>query len=132
MKVVEYLETYAGKKENPKFGLDRKNPFFIYFDPPSPHTPIVPNKEFLGKSGAGDYGDFVLEIDHYVGKILDALDRLKLSDNTLIVFSSDNGPETYCYERIKSYKHYSMGDLRGAKRCTWEGGHRVPFIVRWP
>ncbi len=132
MKVVEYLETYAGKKENPKFGLDRKNPFFIYFDPPSPHTPIVPNKEFLGKSGAGDYGDFVLEIDHYVGKILDALDRLKLSDNTLIVFSSDNGPETYCYERIKSYKHYSMGALRGAKRCAWEGGHRVPFIVRWP
>ncbi len=132
MKVVKYLETYAGNKDNPKFGLNRKTPFFIYWDPPSPHTPIVPNKEFIGKSGAGDYGDFVLEIDHYVGQILDALDRLQLSDNTLVIFSSDNGPETSCYQRIQSHKHYSMGPLRGVKRDAWEGGHRVPLIVRWP
>jgi arylsulfatase A len=132
MKVVEYLETYAGKENNPKFGINRQSPFFIYWDPPSPHTPIVPNKEFQGKSGAGDYGDFVLEIDHYVGAILDALDRLQLSDNTLVIFSSDNGPETTAYERIQKHRHYSMGSLRGLKRDAWEGGHRVPLLVRWP
>jgi arylsulfatase A len=132
MKVVEYLGAYAGKKENPKFGINRQSPFFIYWDPPSPHTPIVPNKEFQGKSGAGDYGDFVLEIDHCVGAILDALDKLQLSDNTLVILSSDNGPETFAYQRIQKHRHYSMGSLRGVKRDAWEGGHRVPLLVRWP
>ena len=64
--------------------------------------------------------------------MLEALDRLQLADNTLVIFSSDNGPETSCYQRIQSYKHYSMGPLRGVKRDAWEGGHRVPLIVRWP
>jgi len=132
MKVVEYIETYGGERENPKFRLDREKPFFIYWDPPSPHEPIVPNKAFLGSSGAGKYGDFVVEIDHYVGKMLDTLDRLKLSDKTIVIFSSDNGPESTCYERIKDYGHYSMGSLRGIKRDTWEGGHRLPLLVRWP
>lgn len=132
MKVVEYLEAYAGKKDNLKFGINRQSPFFIYWDPPSPHTPIVPNKEFQGKSGAGDYGDFVLEIDYYVGAILDALDSLQLTDHTLVIFSSDNGPETFAYERIQKHQHYSMGSLRGVKRDAWEGGHRVPLLVRWP
>ena len=132
MKVVECLGAYADKKDNPKFGINRQSPFFIYWDPPSPHTPIVPNKEFQGKSGAGDYGDFVLEIDHYVGAILDALEKLQLSDNTLVILSSDNGPETFAYERIQKHRHYSMGSLRGVKRDAWEGGHRVPLLVRWP
>jgi len=132
MKVVEYLGAYVGKKENPNFGINRQSPFFIYWDPPSPHTPIVPNKEFQGKSGAGDYGDFVLEIDYYVGAILDALDKLELSDNTLVILSSDNGPETFAYQRIQKHRHYSMGSLRGVKRDAWEGGHRVPLLVRWP
>lgn len=131
-KVVEYIETYAGKKDNPEFGIDSNNPFFIYWDPPSPHTPIVPNEEFLGKTGAGEYGDFVFEIDHYIGKMLDALDRLDLAENTIVIFSSDNGPEIYAYPRIQEYRHYSMGKLRGVKRDMYEGGTRVPFIVRWP
>ena len=131
-KVVEYLECYAGKKDNPKFGIDSNNPFFIYWDPPSPHEPIVPNKEFLGKSGAGDYGDFVVEIDHYVGIMLNALDLLDLDENTIVIFSSDNGPENYAYPRIQEYQHYSMGKFRGLKRDSYEGGTRVPFIVRWP
>ncbi len=132
MKVIEYIETYAGEKENPNFGLDRSQPFFIYWDPPSPHEPIVPNKEFLGKSGAGEYGDFVFEIDHYVGMMLDALDRFHLAENTIVIFSSDNGPEQIAYPRIQEYGHYSMGDWRGVKRDNWEGGNRVPFIMRWP
>ncbi len=131
-KVVEYIETYAGEKDNTKFGIDSNNPFFIYWDPPSPHTPIVPNKEFLGKSEAGEYGDFVVEIDHYVGKMLDALDRFDLAKNTIVIFSSDNGPELWAYNRIQEYRHYSMGKLRGVKRDMYEGGTRVPFIVRWP
>lgn len=131
-KVCEYIETYAGKKENPKFGLDRNKPFFIYWDPPSPHEPIVPNKEFLGKSGAGKYGDFVYEIDHYIGMMLKALDDSNLSNNTIVIFSSDNGPESTAYDRTTAYDHYSMGIWRGGKRDSWEGGNRVPFIVRWP
>lgn len=131
-KVCEYIETYAGKKENPNFGLDRNKPFFIYWDPPSPHEPIVPNKKFLGISGAGKYGDFVYEIDHYIGMMLKALDDSQLSKNTLVIFSSDNGPESIAYDRVNEYNHYSMGDWRGAKRDSWEGGNRVPFIVKWP
>lgn len=132
MKVVDYIQTYAGIQDNKKLGLDRSNPFFIYWDPPSPHKPIVPNKNFVGKSGAGDYGDFVVEIDHYVGEIINTLGKNGLLSSTLIIFSSDNGPENICYERIKDYNHYSMGPLRGVKRDNWEGGHRVPLIVRWP
>ncbi len=131
-KVVEYIEACGGKGGNPKFNLDRNKPFFLYWDPPSPHEPIVPNKEFRGKSKAGPYGDFVIEIDHYIGQILDTLDRMKLADNTLVIFSSDNGPEQICYPRAQKYDHYSMGKLRGVKRDLFEGGHRVPLLVRWP
>ena len=132
MKVVQYIETYGGDREYPAFHQDKQKPFFVYWDPPSPHEPIVPNKGFVGKSGAGAYGDFVLEIDHYVGRMLDALEKCGLTENTMVVFSSDNGPEFTCYERAREYGHYSMGDLRGVKRDTWEGGHRVPLLVRWP
>lgn len=132
LKVHEYIETYAGKKENPNFNLDRSKPFFIYWDPPSPHEPIVPNKEFIGKSGAGKYGDFVYEIDYYIGMMLKALEDLQLAKNTIVIFSSDNGPESTAYDRVNEYGHYSMGNWRGAKRDSWEGGNRVPFIVRWP
>jgi arylsulfatase A len=131
-KVCEYIEVYAGKKENSNFGLYKNKPFFIYWDPPSPHEPIVPNKEFIGKSGAGKYGDFVYEIDHYIGLIIKVLDESQLSKNTLVIFSSDNGPEKIAYERINEYDHYSMGNWRGLKRDSWEGGNRVPFIVKWP
>lgn len=131
-KVVEYIETYAGNQEYPEFHQDREKPFFIYWDPPSPHEPIVPNREFTGKSGAGAYGDFVMEIDHWIGQMLEAIDQCGLAENTMVVFSSDNGPETTCYERARKYRHYSMGELRGVKRDTWEGGHRLPLLVRWP
>ncbi|MDA0350313.1 MAG: arylsulfatase [Verrucomicrobia bacterium] len=131
-KVVEYLESYAGKKINPKFGIDPEQPFFIYWDPPSPHEPIVPNKAFTGTSGAGLYGDFVVEIDHYIGDLLDALDRLNLTENTLVIFASDNGPDSTSYERVKTHEHYSMGHRRGIKTDILEGGHRLPLVVCWP
>ena len=131
-KVVEYLEVYAGEIRNLNFGIDSEQPFFVYWDPPSPHDPIVPNEAFVGKSGAGLYGDFVLEVDHYIGTMLNALDRLDLTENTIVVFASDNGPATGVYERVQEFDHYSMGARRGMKTDVLEGGHRVPLVVRWP
>ncbi len=115
-----------------------RRPFFLYFPLTAPHYPVVPAPEFRGKSGAGDYGDFVAQVDWTVGQVLDALRRTGLADDTLVIFTSDNGPEitgevkTGAYDRVQQYGHYSMGALRGAKRDAWEGGHRVPFLARWP
>lgn len=107
-------------------------PFFFYFPFTSPHAPIVPTAEFQGKSSAGGYGDYVVQTDATVGQVLEALDRNGLSENTIVIFSADNGPETYAYPRIRNFEHQSMGELRGLKRDIWEGGHRVPMIIRWP
>lgn len=113
-------------------------PFFLYFPLTSPHTPIVPNRPFIGQSGAGLYGDFVCEADWVVGEVMAALERKGIAENTFLIFTSDNGPECIpaaaggCYEHARQFGHYSMAHLRGVKRDTWEGGHRVPFIARWP
>ncbi|MEY2880330.1 MAG: Arylsulfatase [Verrucomicrobiota bacterium] len=124
-------------------------PFFLYLPLTSPHLPVVPAKEFIGKSGAGIYGDFVVETDARVGELLAALDRAKLSDNTLVIFTSDNGGLWHAWkpeerDDLAGYQptprakanaalgHHSNGTLRGTKADVWEGGHRVPFIVRWP
>jgi arylsulfatase A len=107
-------------------------PFFLYFPFTSPHAPIVPAKEFVGKSQANGYGDFMMQSDDTVGRVLAALDKHGFAENTLVIFTADNGPEHYAYDRIKNFGHRSMGSLRGLKRDIWEGGHRVPLIVRWP
>jgi arylsulfatase A-like enzyme len=113
-------------------------PFFLYMPLTSPHYPIVPAKEFRGKTTVGDYGDFVAQTDWCVGQILEALQRAGVADNTLVIFTSDNGPEITgevnpgAYDRIQRYQHHSIDGLRGAKRDLWEGGHRVPFVARWP
>lgn len=109
-----------------------EQPFFLYFPLTAPHTPIVPTDGFKGMSRAGEYGDFVCEVDWTVGEVMAALDRKGIAENTLLIFTSDNGPENFAYKRIREYDHYSMDGLRGLKRDAWEGGHRVPFIVRWP
>ena len=113
-------------------------PFFLYLPLTSPHYPVVPSAAVKGKSQAGEYGDFVVQTDQVVGAVLDALQRSGVARNTLVILTSDNGPEVTgevrpgAYDRLREFGHASMGSLRGAKRDAWEGGHRVPFLVRWP
>lgn len=109
-----------------------EQPFFVYLAFNSPHYPIVPNKEFHGKSKVGYYGDFVIETDAQVGKVLQALEQKGLTEKTLVVFTADNGAETHAFERLEEFGQWSSGKYRGVKRDIYEGGHRVPFIVRWP
>lgn len=106
-------------------------PFFIYYGIPTPHSPIIPNDKFDGKSEAGAYGDFVVETDYTIGKIMKALKETGADNNTIIIFTSDNGPEVFACERMEKFKHNSS-TFRGIKRDIYEGGHRVPFIISWP
>ena len=108
-------------------------PFFLYLPFASPHTPIVPTKPWLGRSGLNPYADFVLQTDDAVGQVLAALDRHGLATNTLVIFTSDNGcsPEADL-SALRQAGHNPSGPWRGYKADIWEGGHRVPFIVRWP
>jgi len=117
-----------------------RQPFFLYYAMTAPHNPIVPNQGFVGTSRAGAYGDFVVEVDHHVGKILNTMTQLGIEKNTIVIFTSDNGP----VNRTKGYRarwvrgdtaihgHDSNGPYRGWKAGLQEGGHRVPFFVRWP
>jgi len=108
-------------------------PFFLYLPLTSPHTPIVPSAEWKGKSGLGDYADFVMQTDAIVGDVLAALDQHGLAENTLVFFTSDNGcsPAAKTKELEKS-GHFASAGFRGYKADIWDGGHRVPFFVRWP
>ncbi|MCA9189975.1 MAG: sulfatase-like hydrolase/transferase [Planctomycetales bacterium] len=107
-------------------------PFFLYFPWTSPHAPIVPTAEWQGKTKAGGFGDFMAESDWCAGQVLQALDENGFRENTLVIFTADNGPERYAYDRIRNFQHRSMGELRGLKRDIWDGGHRVPLVIRWP
>lgn len=107
------------------------HPLFLYLAYPAPHTPWLPSEEFQGKSGAGMYGDFAMMVDAMVGRVLDALQQAGMSENCLVIFTSDNGP--VWYERdVERFDHDSSGGLRGMKADAWEAGHRMPFLVRWP
>ena len=106
-------------------------PLMLYLAYPAPHTPWLPSPEFEGKSGAGMYGDFLMMVDAQIRLVLDALDRAGMSENTLLVFTSDNGPVWYDGD-VERLGHDSSGGLRGMKADAWEAGHRMPFIVRWP
>jgi arylsulfatase A-like enzyme len=108
-----------------------RKPFLLYYAPTAPHTPWLPSAEFAGKSGAGLYGDFVMMVDAEIGRLLAALDKSGLAEETLVIFTSDNGPTWYQAD-AERLGHASAGGLRGMKSDAWEGGHRMPFIVRWP
>lgn len=110
---------------------DIRKPFLLYFAPTAPHTPWLPSPEFVGKSGAGMYGDFTMMVDAQIGRILTALDKTGLAGDTLVVFTSDNGPVWHEAD-VKRLGHASAGQWRGMKSDAWEAGHRMPFIVRWP
>lgn len=110
----------------------QERPFFLYFAFPSPHAPIIPNDRFDGRSGAGAYGDFVYETDDAAGQLLQALEDHGLAENTVVIFSADNGPEKYAYARAERFDHWSAEPFRGLKRDIYEGGHHVPFVIKWP
>ncbi len=110
-----------------------KQPFFLYLPLPAPHTPILPTTEFMGKSNTNMYGDFVMQVDDVVRQIRETLKQQGISENTLLVFTSDNGCSPRAdFEELAKVKHYPSYNLRGAKADIFEGGHRVPFIVEWP
>ena len=106
-------------------------PFFAYVALTAPHTPWLPAAEFEGRSGAGPYGDFVAMVDAEIGRLLDRLDELELADDTLVIVTSDNGAH-WEPEDIVQYGHLANLQYRGQKGDAWEGGHRVPFLLRWP
>jgi arylsulfatase A-like enzyme len=110
---------------------DSGKPFFLYLPFPSPHTPWLPLKEYQGTSRAGEYGDFVNMVDAEVGKLLKTLTDLGLEENTIVYFTSDNGP-FWRPNFIEQYDHRAASIYRGMKADAFEGGHRIPFIVRWP
>lgn len=136
-KAVDYIDDYA--KEN------NGNPFFLYFASTAPHTPIVPADQFQGKSQAGPYGNLVHQVDFTLGEIMKALERNGLKNNTLVIFTSDNGSparagDPHLHGRdfhptgsvIRKFDHNPNAPWRGMKADIWEGGHRVPFVVSWP
>lgn len=110
---------------------EKKDPLMLYLAYPAPHTPWLPSEDFLGKSKVGIYGDFVMMVDAQVGKVLAALEETEMDKETLVIFTSDNGP---CWfdKDVEKYDHDSQGGLRGMKADAWEAGHRMPFVARWP
>ena len=122
-KSAAYIDSRAGKEE----------PFFLYVPLGSPHTPIVPSDEWKEKSGLGEYGDFVMQTDNVVGEIAKALERNGFTENTLVIFTSDNGcSKAAGIPKLAQQGHIVSASLRGSKADIWDGGHRIPFLVRWP
>jgi arylsulfatase A-like enzyme len=113
----------------------RDVPFFLYLPLNSPHGPIVPSADWQGRSEIGAYGDFVMETDDVVGRVIDTLTTYDLSDDTLLIFTSDNGCSGPCADApalMADFGHHPSGGFRGYKADIWEGGHRIPFFARWP
>jgi len=111
-----------------------RQPFFLYFALTAPHTPVLPTAAFAGRTGLGPYADFVAEMDAAIGEVLGVLEQTGAAKNTLVIFASDNGPAPIAgmIDSLRAQGHDSAGGWRGAKQDLYEGGHRVPLIVKWP
>ena len=124
-KSLSFLEEHSKKR--------KKSPFFLFHSLQAVHLPSFPGKDFNGKTDAGPHGDFIFELDYIVGRLVKKLDQLGYGKNTLLIFTSDNGPEVPTVINMrKTHQHDGARPWRGVKRDQWEGGHRVPFIARWP
>jgi len=138
-KAVEYIDAKGGRINNPAFRQTTGKPFFLYVPLTAPHTPIAPARQFRGRSKAGAYGDFVCQVDYVAGQIINALERNGLTGNTLVIFTSDNGSPgrdgtnmNGKTNSVRRFGHNPSYIYRGIKADAWDGGHRVPFIARWP
>lgn len=121
----EFIEQHVRQTPN--------KPFFLFHSTQAVHLPSFAAPQFKGKTNAGPHGDFIHELDFVVGELMATLEHLGVADNTLIIFTSDNGPETTSVIHMRAdHDHDGARPWRGVKRDSWEGGHRVPFIVRWP
>ncbi|WP_413431449.1 sulfatase family protein [Crateriforma spongiae] len=129
----EAIDVIEGHQRDTNAGNDQATDqrLMLYLAYPAPHTPWLPSEAFQGKSDAGLYGDFAMMVDAEIGKVIDALARTGMLDESLVIMTSDNGPVWYD-EDVERFGHDSAGPLRGMKADAWEAGHRMPFIVRWP
>lgn len=136
MPVIRMLETLGDKACNYIVEKSQNSdPFFLYLALNSPHSPVVPSEKWQGKSGLGSYGDFVMETDHIVGRVLNTLIDYGIEKNTLVFVTSDNGcsyPAAKGEELESEYGHFPSAQYRGSKSDIWEGGHRIPFFAKWP
>jgi len=124
-------KSIAFMEEHVKYAPEK--PFFLYHPTNAVHLPSFASAKCRGKTDAGPHGDFIFEFDQVVGELMDTLDRLGIADNTVLMVSSDNGPEVCSVVNMrKDYEHDGARPWRGMKRDNWEGGHRIPFIARWP
>ncbi|MGY8767392.1 MAG: sulfatase-like hydrolase/transferase, partial [Pirellulales bacterium] len=123
----EAIQVIQRHAENEK----ETRPLMLYLAYPAPHAPWLPSPEFVGKSGASMYGDFVMMVDAQIGRVLETLRKAEMEEDTLLVFMSDNGPHWHDTD-VERLGHDSAGGLRGKKGDAWEAGHRMPMIVRWP
>ena len=130
---IEVLDKLAAESVQYISEYESEKPLFIYMPLPSPHTPIVPTEKWQGKSGIGKYGDFMMQTDELVGQVVAALDAKGLSKNTLLIVTSDNGCSKRAdFKNLESHGHFASAQFRGSKADLWDGGHRVPFLVKWP
>lgn len=130
--LTRFTDVAISWMKSKKESSESNKPFFLYLPFTSPHYPVCPLPKFWGQGECGGYGEFVIETDHHVGRILSYLKTSGLDQNTMVIFTSDNGPEKSWQKRVTEFNHRSNGRYRGGKRDIYEGGHRVPFFIRWP